>query len=82
MTVLRGFNVLRTNGERDSVPCTESISDYNLFMEGIDKFDQLLATFNISWKSRHWWLKIFYFLVDCCIVNSFICYKEDKRKEK
>lgn len=47
-------NVLRTNskGIRDSIPCSKSISDYNAYMGGVDKFDQLLAVYNISWKSR------------------------------
>ncbi|XP_015379091.1 PREDICTED: uncharacterized protein LOC107173177 [Diuraphis noxia] len=33
------INVLRTNsiGSRDSVPCTASISDYNMYMGGVDK---------------------------------------------
>lgn len=51
-------------------------------MGGVDKFDQLLATYNIAWKSRRWWLKIVYYMLDCCIVNSYICYKEDKKSKK
>lgn len=77
-------NVLRTNtkGVRESVPCSKSISDYNAYMGGVDRFDQLLAVYSISWKSRRWWLKIFYYLLDCCIVNSYICYKYDKNSKK
>lgn len=77
-------NVLRTNskGIRDSVLCSKSISDYNAYMGGVDKFDQLLAVYNISWKSRRWWLNIFYYMLDCCIINSYICYKEDQKKKK
>lgn len=48
---------------------------------GGDKFDQLMAAYNISWKSRRWWLKIFYYMLDCCIVNSFVCYKEDTKNK-
>lgn len=75
-------NVLRTNskGEQVSVPCAESIFDYSKCMGGVDKFDQLLAAYNISWKSCliSWWLKFFYYMLDCYIVYS---YKEDiKRK--
>lgn len=74
-------NVLRTNteGVRDSVPYSKSIADYNTYMGGVDKFDQLLAVYSISWKSRRWWLKILYYLLDCCIVNSYIYYKEDQK---
>lgn len=79
------INVLRTNckGSRDSVPCSKSISDYNTYryMGGVDKFDQMMAAYNIRWKSRRWWLKIFYYMLDCCIVNSFILCKEDAKKK-
>lgn len=50
-------------------------------MGGVDKFDQLLAVYNISWKSRRWWLKIFYYMLGCCIVNSYIYYKEDQKNK-
>lgn len=70
--------VKRTNkeGKRDIVPCPESVKDYNAYMGGVDHFDQLHATYNISWKSRRWWIKIFYYCIDSCIVNSYILYKE------
>lgn len=48
-------------------------------MGGVDKFNQLMAVYSISWKSRRWWLKIFYYVLDCCIVNSFISYKDDSK---
>lgn len=74
--------VLRTNnrGVRESVPCPDSIRDYNLYMGGVDRFDQLLSTYNISWKSRRWWLKLFYYCIDASIVNSYILYKDTVSK--
>ncbi|KAG8269740.1 hypothetical protein J6590_108806 [Homalodisca vitripennis] len=69
--VLRGDST----GTRKLVDCPVSISDYNQNMGGVDRFDQLLATYNITWKSRRWWLKFFYYLVDLSIVNSFVSYK-------
>lgn len=75
--------VLRTNktGQWDSVPCPESIAEYNRYMGGVDLFDQYHANYSISWKSRHWWVKIFYYLVDASIVNSYVLYKETLRKK-
>lgn len=69
--------VERTNkeGEKVTINCPKSVSDYNKNMGGVDLFDQLHACYNISWKSRRWWLKLFYYLVDASIVNSFILYK-------
>lgn len=45
-------------------------------MGGVDKFDQYMANYSISQKSRRWWLKLFYYMIDTAIVNSFILYKE------
>nr|CAH7740636.1 unnamed protein product [Callosobruchus chinensis] len=88
--IKRGFkdyksttHVLRTNkvGQRESVPCPEAISDYNRYMGGVDRFDQYHANYSISWKSRRWWMKIFYYLVDASIVNSYVLYRETLKKK-
>ena len=44
-------------------------------MGGVDHFYQLVSAYNISWKSRKWWIKIFYYCVDAMIVNAYILYK-------
>lgn len=74
--------VLRTNktGNRENVPCPQSIADYNRHMGGVDLFDQYHANYSVAWKSRRWWLKIFYYLLDAAIVNSYILYKESLKK--
>lgn len=70
-------HVLRTQptGERKLVQCPEAISDYNKYMGGVDHFDQLLSSYSISWKSRRWWMRIYYYCLDACVVNSYIIYK-------
>lgn len=81
------FNIVkRTNktGERQEVQCPESIAAYNKYMGGVDKFDQAMAAYSISWKSRRWWVKLLYYFVDSAIVNSYILHKcsAQTRKEK
>lgn len=63
-------------GEKIAVKFPVGISDYNKHMGGVDKFDQYMANYSISQKSRRWWLKLFYYMIDTAIVNSFILYKE------
>lgn len=41
-------------------------------MRGVDHFDQYHSAYNTSWKSRRWWIKILYYLLDAAIVNVFI----------
>jgi len=45
-------------------------------MGGVDKFDQYMAAYSICQKSRRWWIKLFYYLLDTSIVNSFLMYKK------
>ncbi|XP_008181183.1 piggyBac transposable element-derived protein 4-like [Acyrthosiphon pisum] len=79
--------VLRRNsrGEKVPVSCPTGISDYNKYMGGVDKFDQYIAAYTISQKSRRWWIKLFYYFIDTAIVNSYILYilyKESCNKAK
>lgn len=62
-------------GERENIECPNSISEYNKHMGGVDQFDQMMSSYSISWKSRRWWLKIFYYLIDSAVVNSYVLYK-------
>jgi len=39
---------------------------HNKYMGGVD---QLLECYNIIWKSRRWWIKLFYYFCDATIVN-------------
>lgn len=43
-------------------------------MCGVDHFDQPREYHSLSRKSRKWWLRIFYFFLDCSLVNSYILY--------
>ncbi|CAI6372740.1 unnamed protein product [Macrosiphum euphorbiae] len=76
--------VLRRNSKGEKVPvsCPTGISDYNRYMGGVDKFDQYMAAYTISQKSRRWWIKLFYYFIDTAIVNFYILYKERCNKAK
>lgn len=77
-------DVVRTNKEakKEKVPCPQSVAEYNKFMGGVDLFDQYLASYSISWKSRKWWMKIFMYLLDSAIVNAYIVYKTSMAAER
>jgi hypothetical protein len=70
--------VLRRNkdGTRSSVSCPESVQRYNSYMGGVDMFDARRKTYSCSRKSRKWWLRLFYFLLDAAVTNAYILYKE------
>lgn len=70
-TVLRR----QKNGTRVEVGCPEVVKVYNESMGGVDKFDQLRERYAIGRRSVKWWHRIFYYLVDLAIVNSFVMWK-------
>ena len=49
-------------------------------MGRVDKFDQLRERYVLGRRSVKWWHRIFYFLVDVAIDNSFVLWKINKRK--
>ncbi|KAL4083594.1 hypothetical protein QTP88_028910 [Uroleucon formosanum] len=71
-----------SRGEKIAISCPSSIADYNRYMGGVDKFDQYMAAYSICQKSRRWWVKLFYYLLDTSIVNSFLMYKKSCNRHK
>lgn len=74
--------VKRTNrkGKKEEVPCPEAISDYNKYMGGVDRMDQMHSAYNVARKSRRWWIKLFYYFFDMTIINAFIIFKEVEKQ--
>ena len=65
---------LRRTGKTKQKP--EVIQDYNDYMDGVDRLDQLMAYYSFLHKSVKWWRKIFFWLLEVTVVNSYIIYKE------
>ena len=51
------------------------VSDYNKYMSGVDKSDQLIGKYNILSRTNRYWKTLFYFL-DIVRVNSYIMFQE------
>lgn len=64
----------QNDGTRALVKCPKAVRDYTTFMRGVDRFNQIRAAYTVSRRSRKWWHRILYFLVDAALVNSFILY--------
>ena len=54
----------------------KTISNYNKYMNAVDRSDQILATNNVLRKCMRWWKTLFFHLTDIAVVNSFILFKE------
>ena len=62
------------DGNARDIPCPQIILQYGKRMGGVDRFDERRGRYSVSRRSRRWWMRIFYFLVDTSIVNAHILY--------
>ncbi|KAF5281761.1 hypothetical protein FQR65_LT14556 [Abscondita terminalis] len=51
------------------------IKHYNSFMGGVDLHDMLVALYRINFVVKRFYLRIFWNLVDMCIVNAWLLYR-------
>lgn len=58
-----------------SVDSPAIIHEYNKHMGGVDLLDSLIGRHKIGIRSKKWYLRIFYHLIDLTIVNAWILYK-------
>lgn len=64
------------DGSKSDITCPILVKDYNAFMGGVDHADRLRALYNIDRKSKKWWLRIFWGLLDMVFVNAYVVYCE------
>lgn len=69
------YPFLIQDGGTKSVSKFDIQHDYNKFMCGVDLNDQLQISYNTYITSRKWWKRLFFFLLDLAIINSYILMK-------
>ena len=52
------------------------MKDYNTYMGGVDKADMLISSYGLYRKSKKWWQKIFFRLIDRALCNAFIAFNK------
>nr|XP_039258511.1 piggyBac transposable element-derived protein 4-like [Styela clava] len=62
-------------GSSGTIKKPTCIELYNKFMGGVDLADQYTSYYNFSRKSVKWWKKIFFWLIETSVTNSYIIYK-------
>ena len=48
------------------------VIQYTRRMGGVDRADQRIGCYSVSRRSRRWWLRIFYYMLDMAVVNAHI----------
>jgi len=69
------------DGVKAPVSCPAIIPLYNKFMGGVDKHDQRRSYYSSDRRAVKWWHRYFWYLIDVCVVNSYILYKYKSEKE-
>ena len=52
--------------------CPPCLPHYVQFMRGVDRGDQLSSYYNIGRRSKKWWRRLFFYLVECCVLNAYV----------
>ena len=68
------------DGKKIEVGALTVVQVYNQHMDGVDKGDMLRSLQEIDRKSKKYWYRLFYAMMEICLVNSYISYCELKGK--
>ncbi|XP_035232755.1 piggyBac transposable element-derived protein 4-like [Stegodyphus dumicola] len=77
--IITSVNHTKKDGTKTEIPCRKAVAVYNDIVGRVDCFDQRNERYQIGRRSVEWWRRIFYFLTDLGIVNSFILWQVNKR---
>lgn len=61
------------------------VDQYNKYMLGVNQLDQRMSYYQFVRKTVRWWRKVFFWMVEVVIVNSYILYTahtDSRRKLK
>ena len=63
------------NGDVKIVDAPIAVANYQAYMAGVDRADQLRTQYSCSRKAKKYWKYLFAFLLDICIVNAFLLFR-------
>ena len=59
-----------------------AIAEHNKFMRGVDFCDMFLELYGIDFKSKKWYVRIFFCVLDLATVNGWLLYRRTLNKKK
>lgn len=59
-----------------------AVNIYNHNMNGVDIADQYCISYPFTRKTLKWWRKVFFWLLDLCVTNSYALYREQEQSPK
>jgi hypothetical protein len=61
--------------EYSNVTCPDVVKVYNKHMGGVDLMDSHIGRFRIQMKSKKWYFRLFYHILDLAIINAWLLSK-------
>ena len=65
---------VRRRGDDTPFPKPTMIDECNHYMSGVDELDQFISTYPFTKKSKKWWEKVFFRLLEISVINACILY--------
>lgn len=64
------------------VPIPNMVSDYNSHMGGVDLHDQFISYYRMSFRSKKYYLRLVFHLIDMAVVNSWLLLRRVEKKKE
>lgn len=58
--------------QKIQVSCPAVVKQYNRHMGGVDLLDSLIGRYKIKIRSRKWYIRLFYHLLDITVINAWL----------
>jgi hypothetical protein len=72
----------RRTEDSNELPCPPVVKLYSKYMGGVDRSDRMVRTYSVSRASKKWWFRLFYYMLDTAIANSYILYNSSPNHPK
>jgi hypothetical protein len=71
----------RRQKQYNDVSCPKAVQLYNRHMGGVDTLDSMLGYYRIKVRSKKWYLRVFFHMVDLVCVNAWILWRKSNQEE-
>ncbi|CAI6352915.1 unnamed protein product [Macrosiphum euphorbiae] len=73
--VIEKKRFFKSENRHKIITCPNVVGVYNSYMGGVDLIDSMLGYYRIPLSSKKYYMKIFYHLIDLCVVNAWLLYR-------
>lgn len=71
----------KADGTTEEVTKPVAVLNYTAKMGGVDRADHYCASYNFSRKSKKWWHKVFFWILEVSIVNAYLLFNLVQEKK-